>query len=135
MVGETELSTLLRNLSPVASEDTYVFVSVALEKVTAALLQRAKGMFKEREGVTFILKAHLARDMGLTFSGEYRCITCEVHSSLDAVGMTAAMSTALANAGMSANVVAAYYHDHIFIQSDKVSAALNVLKSLADSPQ
>ena len=135
MVGETELSTLLRNLSPVASEDTYVFVSFAPEKVTATLLQRAKGMFKEREGVTLILKAHLARDMGMTFCGEYRCITCEVHSSLDAVGMTAAMSTALANADMSANVVAAYYHDHIFIQSDKVSAALNVLKSLADSPQ
>ena len=135
MTGITELSTLLRNLSPVADDDVYVFVSVVPESVTPDLLHNAKGMFKEREGVTFILEVSLAREMGLKFSGEYRCISCEVHSSLDAVGMTAAMSSALTKANISANVVAAYYHDHLFIQAGKVNAALSVLKSLADSPQ
>ncbi|MEC9431149.1 MAG: ACT domain-containing protein, partial [Pseudomonadota bacterium] len=62
----------------------------------------------------------------------YRCITCEVHSSLEAVGMTAAMSTALGKAGISANVVAAYYHDHIFVPAEKVGLAIDVLTSLSN---
>ncbi len=57
-------------------------------------------------------------------------ISLHVHSSLDAVGLTAAFSTALGNAGISANVVAAYYHDHIFVPTDKAEKALNVLQGM-----
>ena len=56
--------------------------------------------------------------------------TFQVHTSLDAVGLTSLLSTALAGKGISANVVAAYYHDHIFVPSEKAEVALETIKAL-----
>ena len=131
MIAETDLSVLLKNLNPVASSENYVFTTLPADKLSSTLVSVAKGMFQEREGTTLILPVTAAKQANLQFEGYYRCITCEVHSSLDAVGMTAAMSTALGNAGISANVVAAYYHDHIFVPAEKVDVALDVLTSLS----
>lgn len=64
----------------------------------------------------------------LKFEGSFRQITLTVHSSLEAVGLTAAVSTKLASKGISANVIAAYYHDHIFVQSSKADAGLLALQ-------
>jgi len=130
VVAETDLSVLLRNLNPVASSENYVFTTLPADKLSTTLVSVAKGMFQEREGTTLILPEAAAKQANLQFEGYYRCITCEVHSSLEAVGMTAAMSTALGKAGISANVVAAYYHDHIFVPAEKVNVALDVLTSL-----
>lgn len=132
MVAETDLNVLLKNLNPVANSENYVFTTLAAERLTSTLIKAAKGMFQEREGTTLILPVTAAKQANLQYEGYYRCITCEVHSSLDAVGMTAAMSTALGNAGISANVVAAYYHDHIFVPAEKVDVALDVLTSLSN---
>ncbi|APD87726.1 ACT domain-containing protein [Alteromonas gracilis] len=132
MIAETDLSVLLKNLNPVASSENYVFTTLPADKLSSTLVSVAKGMFQEREGTTLILPVTAAKQANLQFEGYYRCITCEVHSSLDAVGMTAAMSTALGNAGISANVVAAYYHDHIFVPAEKVDVALDVLTSLSN---
>ena len=131
MIAETDLSVLLKNLNPMASSENYVFTTLPADKLSSTLVSVAKGMFQEREGTTLILPVTAAKQANLQFEGYYRCITCEVHSSLDAVGMTAAMSTALGNAGISANVVAAYYHDHIFVPAEKVDVALDVLTSLS----
>jgi len=132
VIAETDLSVLLKNLNPVASSENYVFTTLPADKLSSTLVSVAKGMFQEREGTTLILPVTAAKQANLQFEGYYRCITCEVHSSLDAVGMTAAMSTALGNAGISANVVAAYYHDHIFVPAEKVDVALDVLTSLSN---
>lgn len=132
MIAETDLSVLLKNLNPMASSENYVFTTLPADKLSSTLVSVAKGMFQEREGTTLILPVTAAKQANLQFEGYYRCITCEVHSSLDAVGMTAAMSTALGNAGISANVVAAYYHDHIFVPAEKVDVALDVLTSLSN---
>jgi hypothetical protein len=132
VIAETDLSVLLKNLNPVASSENYVFTTLPADKLSSTLVSVAKGMFQEREGTTLILPVIAAKQANLQFEGYYRCITCEVHSSLDAVGMTAAMSTALGNAGISANVVAAYYHDHIFVPAEKVDVALDVLTSLSN---
>ena len=127
MGGITDLSYLLKNLTPVISGEEYVFVSLLPHQVTASLADNALAMFKEEEGVTLILEKHAALCADLVFEGAYKCITCKVHSSLDAVGMTAAMSAALTHAGISANVVAAYYHDHIFVTSHKAELAIEAL--------
>ena len=132
MIAETDLSVLLKNLNPVASSENYVFTTLPADKLSSTLVSVAKGMFQEREGTTLILPVAAAKQANLQFEGYYRCITCEVHSSLEAVGMTAAMSTALGKAGISANVVAAYYHDHIFVPAEKVDVALEVLTSLSN---
>ncbi|MEM7259310.1 MAG: ACT domain-containing protein, partial [Pseudomonadota bacterium] len=55
-------------------------------------------------------------------------ITLEVHSSLEAVGMTAAFAKKLTEHGLSANVIAGYYHDHIFVQADAKERALAALR-------
>ena len=126
MVAETDLGVLLKNLNPVASSEDYVFTTLPADSLTSALISVAKGMFQEREGTTLILPVAAAEKANLQFEGYYRCITCEVHSSLEAVGMTAAMSTALGKAGISANVVGAYYHDHIFVPAEKADLAISV---------
>lgn len=61
----------------------------------------------------------------------FRAITLEVHSSLNAVGLTAAVSGALARRGISANVVAAFYHDHIFVPAGQAQEALETLGALS----
>jgi uncharacterized protein len=58
-------------------------------------------------------------------------ITLTVHSALEAVGLTAAFSKALADVNISCNVVAGYYHDHIFVPQQDAEKAMAVLESLA----
>ena len=48
-------------------------------------------------------------------------ITLGVESPLTAVGLTAAVSTALAEAGIACNVVAAMRHDHVFVPFDRAA--------------
>jgi hypothetical protein len=60
----------------------------------------------------------------------FQRITLSVHTSLEAVGLTAAVSSALAREGISANVVAAYYHDHIFVPVAKANQALSCILKL-----
>jgi len=68
-----------------------------------------------------LLKA--AEKVQLAYKGKFKQITLRVHSSLDTVGLTAAVATKLASYGISANVVAAYYHDHVFVQTEKADSA------------
>lgn len=87
--------------------------------------------FKELEGLTLVLTKDKADNAGLNYEGVFRQITLTVHSSLDAVGLTAAVSTKLAAKGISANIIAAYYHDHIFVSSEQAEQALLALKELS----
>ena len=89
------------------------------------------GAFKEEEGWTIILHKELADKLGYSYSYVAAWITLTIHSSLEAVGLTAAFSSALAKHFISCNVVAAYYHDHIFVAKQDAGKALNVLKKLA----
>ena len=87
--------------------------------------------FNEAEGLTLVLQKETAVANNLTFESVFKGITLTVHSSLDAVGLTAAVATKLASKGISANVIAAYYHDHIFVQKEKAVLALEALNEFA----
>ncbi|WP_341663320.1 ACT domain-containing protein, partial [Vibrio sp.] len=89
--------------------------------------------FIEAEGLTLVLEKAIAEKSGIDFEGVYRQITLTVHSSLEAVGLTAAVSTKLASKGISANVIAAYYHDHIFVPASKANAALAALMEFSQN--
>ncbi|WP_339724464.1 ACT domain-containing protein [uncultured Paraglaciecola sp.] len=131
MSGETDLNKLIGSMQPVLSESEYVFAMV--EKATPVLLAKLAplGTFYEKEGLTVIVLKANADVSGLAYQGVFQCITLNVHSSLAAVGLTAAVSTALTQQNISANVVAAYYHDHIFVPIAKAKQALTCLQNLA----
>ena len=87
--------------------------------------------FVEREGLTLVLPSEAAERASLAFEGVFRQITLSVHSSLEAVGLTAAVAAKLTAKGISANVIAAYYHDHIFVPADKAQAAFRALQEFS----
>jgi uncharacterized protein len=58
-------------------------------------------------------------------------ITLTVHSDLADVGLTAAFSAALAEVGISCNVLAAFHHDHLLVPADRLDDALAALERLS----
>ena len=81
----------------------------------------------------FRSKKELADQYALPYTFVAAWITLEVHSALDAVGLTAAFAQALTAAHISCNVVAAYFHDHIFVDKKDAAKAMEVLLGLAKS--
>ena len=127
--GETDLSVLLKTLTPIHNIGDYVFCTV--RSITGICLDDVLMLFKEQEGYTIILKQDLADTYNLSYTYISAWITLSVHSSLEAVGLTAAFSSVLSNEGISCNVVAAFYHDHIFVDQKDSARAMRVLKTLA----
>jgi hypothetical protein len=129
MTGEENLQKLLQNMTPTLDEQDYVFITTEKSLKEISHLNPL-GSFIEEEGLTLILQKDTAKSEGLKFDGVFKKITLQVHSSLDAVGLTAVVATKLKKDNISANVVAAFYHDHIFVQSALSEKALNSLKEL-----
>ena len=131
MSGGRNLQRLLAEMNPILDPDHYIFASVPKgTALSVDLLMR----FQEVEGDTVILTVKNAAQEGL--SGEpFRRITLSVHSALEAVGLTAAFSACLADHGISANVVAGYYHDHIFVPESDASRAVLALQALSKKAQ
>jgi ribosomal protein S18 acetylase RimI-like enzyme len=121
-----DLATLLRTLSPRLHEGAYVFTTVddpaGVDPVVTV---------REDEGLTAVVRREQADALGLPYSYVGGWITLDVRSALDAVGLTAAVSRALAAASISANVVAGHHHDHVFVPHDQREAAVRVLSALA----
>jgi len=129
MPGETNLQKLLAALDPELNPGEFVYCLVdSLEK---ALSLEPLCSFQEKEGVTLILPRAKADEMGFSDSLVCAWITLTVHSSLEGVGLTAAVSRALAEAGISCNVVAAYHHDHLFVPLKDADRAMKVLRTLS----
>ena len=127
-MGITDLSILLKSMQPVLSGKTYYFCST--KKPDPALLSKSLGHFVEKEGVTLILEE---KDVpaGIVKSNPHAFITLNVNSDLQAVGFLAALAPHLAKAGISINVVSAYYHDHLFVPKERGPEALKILKGLS----
>jgi hypothetical protein len=127
MSGITELDQLLKSMKPALLEKEFVFCTVSSNLVDYVSLNPV-ATFSEAEGLTLVLEKEVAENAELQFEGSFRQITLTVHSSLEAVGLTAAVSKKLSSKGISANVIAAYYHDHVFVQASKAELALSALK-------
>ena len=129
MHGETSIETLLASMAPELSPNEYVFCTARGAYGDFAELSPL-ATFAEEEGLTLVLTKEAATEANLEFDSVFRVITLKVHSSLDAVGLTAAVSTKLTEHGISANVIAAYYHDHIFVPTELAEKALSALHEL-----
>lgn len=130
MSGEKNLQKLISNMTPVLVEGEYIFATLPSVTKEQLIFLDPIGTFKEKEGITVILTKSKAEERNIEYSGVFSCITLNVHSSLEAVGLTAAVSTKLAEVKISANVVAAYYHDHIFVAAQDAGRALGALNDL-----
>lgn len=129
MPGETDLSILLKNIKPELHEGDYVFCSVG--DINMIDIKQVIGTFEEKEGTTIVLARANADKLHLTYSFVCSWITLTVNSSLEAIGLTASFSTALSKEGISCNVIAGYFHDHIFVNRSDADSAMKVLSSLA----
>ena len=129
MIGEQNLEILLRDMQPELHPGEFVFCS--LDPQTDPSPVRPLGSFREQEGLTVILSKSQADQLGLPYAFVGAWITLNVHSALESVGMTAAVSQSLAQAGIPCNVVAGYYHDHLFVPAIEAQRALEILRNLA----
>lgn len=132
MAGEKNLKKLLGSLSPVLTEGDFVFCTLKNAKYGDYADARPLASFAEAEGLTLVLLKDTAERFGLSYKGVFRCITLGIHSSLDAVGLTAAVAGQLAAHGIAANVIAAYFHDHIFVQTEFADQAIDILSGHID---
>ena len=126
-----DLARLLRELRPRLNEGTIAFCALPPGEAVPA---GAIGSFRESEGVTVIVPLAEARSAGLAPVFEAAWITLDVHSALEAVGLTAAVARVLTDAGIPCNVIAALQHDHLFVPVDRAPEALRALEGLAAGP-
>ncbi len=123
----TALDQMLAQMSPDLGSPTYVFVTINRTPERLVPLMA----FHEDEGLTLIVTDEQARQHGWPVDVPMKRITLRLHSSLDGVGLTGAFSSALAAAGVSCNVVAGYYHDHLFVPEADAYKALAALRELS----
>ena len=129
MHGERDLKQLLASLEPVQRAGEFVFAVV--DDVARLEVVAAEATVSEDEGLTALLRREQADRLGIAYDYVAAWITLRVHSALDAVGLTAAISTALADAGLSCNVIAGYHHDHLLVPADRAAEAITVLSALS----
>lgn len=131
--GERDLSTLLGSLSPWLDPERYWFCRLSAGAVPAELTILAR--VDEDEGVTLVVPAAAAERAGLEATFVACRIVLTVHSDLAAVGMMAAVATALAERAVPCNVFAGIYHDHLFVAPEEAPRAMAALEEVQASAQ
>ncbi|MFK4506904.1 ACT domain-containing protein [Bradyrhizobium daqingense] len=130
MTGGRDLDALLSDMKPEILDGIFVFCTLAPSASIPATVN-AMLTFREREGTTLVVRHEEAERAELRHEFPSRLITLTVHSALDAVGFLAAVTSRLAEAGISVNAVSAFYHDHLFVPADRADEAMAILQEMA----
>jgi hypothetical protein len=133
-VGEMNLAKLLTSMDPELDPELYVFCCLPVLPSNVSEM-KPRMIFQESEGFTLILTQQNAQVHSLDYNYPCRRIVLNVHSSLDAVGFLARITTHLASRHnerkpISVNPVSAYHHDHLFIPEDRANDAMERLYEL-----
>lgn len=123
-----DLTELLRTMEPALHDGVYVFASVPRGADIRTFDPVAT--VAEAEGTTVVVREEVALRAGLRAEFRAAWITLSVHSDLNAVGLTAAFSKALADAGIGCNVVSGVHHDHVFVPAERGGEAMSALRAL-----
>ncbi|WP_017537812.1 MULTISPECIES: ACT domain-containing protein [Nocardiopsis] len=127
VTGERDLARLVSGMRPELREGEYVFTHAP--EVPAGV--RPVATVAEDEAITIVCPRAEADAAGLSYDYVAGWIELKVHSALEAVGLTAAVAGALGEEGLSCNVVAGFFHDHLFVPYDERERALSVLEELS----
>ncbi|MCU1675418.1 MAG: acetyltransferase [Frankiales bacterium] len=117
---------LLASMDAVCDDVEWVFCTVAALPAAASPIVTVV----EDEGLTIVVRRDEADELELAYTFVAAHLTLRVVSALDAIGLTAAVSRALADREISANVVAGFFHDHVFVPFDRRADALAALAAL-----
>jgi dihydrofolate reductase len=125
----TDLGELIRSMRPELQDGEFGYCIVPGPAVPPGLSPMAT--VRESEGLTLVLPVEEAAAAGLAVRFRCRQITLRVNSALGAVGLTAAVATALAGDGIACNVVAGFHHDHLLVPEPDADRAMAALQALA----
>jgi len=124
-----DLDGLLAELTVSQRPESWCMVSgVALsEDIPVA------AMVTENEGTTAVISTADALRLDLEPGFVAAWLTLNVKSALDAVGLTAAVSGALAVDGIPCNLLAGYHHDHLLVPIERAERAIAILNALGEA--
>ena len=120
---------MIAGMDPALDTRWWSFVGGEDPEVVFQLMGHALATFREEEGLSLIVPHEVALANEIE-ADPYAHITLRVYSALDGFGLTAAVSGALAEAGIACNMVAALRHDHVFVPAKSAEKALAILKAL-----
>lgn len=104
-----------------------VFTYVAVAVPTPGLLAAALAVVDEGELTSLVVPVEVAERAGQPVPVRLAWLTLTVQSSLDAVGLTAALSGRLAALGIACNVLAGYGYDHLLVPDERADDAIAAL--------
>ena len=119
-------SDMLAGMEPTLHERPFRFVAHGPDDDFIDLLGRMFAFVREDEGATLVIRSREDQP-----GPHFACITLQVHSDLEGVGLTAAVANALANKDIACNVIAGFHHDHLFVPWDRREDALASLRALS----
>lgn len=125
-----DTSAMLSGMTPALSEGEFIFCTTTDEQLAGRTLPAALAWFREAEGVSLVLAGDVAAELGFNCDTPMRRIVLEVFSSLEGVGLTAAVASALSAQAIPCNMIAAYHHDHVFVPAPMADRAMEVLREL-----
>ena len=131
MSGETSLEKILKNLDPYIVKESFIFMTSDAEPADLFKTLNPIATFMEDEGLTLVITQYCADKNAIKYDSVFKCISLGVHSSLESYGLISTISNELTKSNISTNVFSGYFHDHIFVESNKVNKALKVISSIS----
>ena len=135
MATVRDTRAMLAGMTPVLRQRNFVFCITNDAALAEQAQAAALSWFREDEGIAMILELEVAASLGFETSLPMNRIVLEVFSALDGVGLTAAVSTALAHDNIPCNMVSAYHHDNVFVPVAMADRAMHVLHLLQAQAQ